>query len=101
MLDEIGPAHKKTFYVQLTLGVGIEVEEKYVGNGTSIKKAQQIVADMAYKATKFKKPTERNSDKENSKNKSSNTSDSKVNNNGDQSKSNKQHQSKFFIHLRF
>ncbi len=57
MLDEIGPAHKKTFYVQLKLRTGSKKDEEvYVGNGTSIKKAQQTVAEMAYRDTKFKKP---------------------------------------------
>lgn len=57
LLDEIGPAHKKVFYVQLKLGVGTDQVETYVSHNTSIKRAQQSVAEIALKETKFKKPT--------------------------------------------
>ncbi len=55
-MDEIGPAHKKTFFVQLKLGVGSETEESYSANSTSIKKAQHAAAEIALSQTKFKKP---------------------------------------------
>jgi len=56
LLDEIGPAHKKTFYVALKLGVGTEQEETFSSNGSSIKKAQHAAAEIALKNTKFKRP---------------------------------------------
>lgn len=56
LLDEIGPAHKKTFFVQLKLGAGSENEESYTANSTSIKKAQHAAAEIALSQTKFKKP---------------------------------------------
>jgi hypothetical protein len=56
LLDEIGPAHKKKFYVALKLGVGTEHEETFSSNGSSIKKAQHAAAEMALKTTKFKRP---------------------------------------------
>lgn len=61
LLDEIGPAHKKVFYVALKLGVGLGegVEETYNGRGTSIKKAQHAAAENALKSTKFKMPVAR------------------------------------------
>ena len=60
LLDEIGPAHKKMFFVSLKLGIGTETEETYTGNGTSIKKAQHAAAELALKETKFKHPVKRN-----------------------------------------
>ncbi|CAF0921654.1 unnamed protein product [Brachionus calyciflorus] len=59
LLDEKGPAHKKTFYVQLKLGVGLPEEESYQSSGNSIKKAQHKAAEIALNETKFKKPTPR------------------------------------------
>jgi double-stranded RNA-binding protein Staufen len=56
LLDEIGPAHKKKFYVALKLGVGTEHEETFSSNGSSIKKAQHAAAEIALKDTKFKRP---------------------------------------------
>ena len=56
LLDEMGPAHKKVFYVVLKLNVGAETEETYNGHGTSIKKAQHAAAENALKQTKFKIP---------------------------------------------
>jgi hypothetical protein len=60
LLDEIGPAHKKMFFVSLKLGIGTENEETYTGNGTSIKKAQHAAAEIALKETKFNHPVKRN-----------------------------------------
>jgi hypothetical protein len=60
LLDEIGPAHKKVFFVSLKLGIGTENEETFTGNGTSIKKAQHAAAEIALKETKFKHPVKRN-----------------------------------------
>lgn len=57
--NETGPAHKKTFFVTLKLGIGTENEESYNGSGTSIKKAQHAAAESALKATKYKMPTSR------------------------------------------
>lgn len=61
MLDEVGPAHKKVFYVALKLGAGLggDIEESYNGRGTSIKKAQHAAAENALKFTKFKIPVPR------------------------------------------
>ena len=61
--DEIGPAHKKKFFVQLKLDIGGENEEAFTANGTSIKKAQHAAAELALKQTKFKKPVRRDYDK--------------------------------------
>ena len=61
-MDEIGPAHSKTFYVALKLGLGLKNEESYTGSGLSIKKAQHNAADIALKETKFKKPPEKTND---------------------------------------
>ena len=60
MLDEIGPAHKKKFFVALKLDIGGEKEETFSANSTSIKKAQHAAAELALKQTKFKKPVNRN-----------------------------------------
>ncbi|RNA23404.1 double-stranded RNA-binding Staufen -like protein [Brachionus plicatilis] len=59
LLDEKGPAHKKTFYVQLKLGAGTSEEESYEANGSSIKKAQHKAAEMALNETKYAKPSPR------------------------------------------
>jgi hypothetical protein len=50
--NEVGPAHKKTFYIKLKLCDG----EEYHAEGTSIKKAQQAAAKMALDKTKFPRP---------------------------------------------
>jgi hypothetical protein len=88
LLDEIGPAHKKTFYVTLKLGVGTENEESYTGIGSSIKKSQHAAAELALKQTKFKKPIrekgESNDSKENEKDKTVN--DIKINSQNKKSK---------------
>lgn len=63
LLDEVGPAHKKVFFVALKIGVGSDAEETYNGRGTSIKKAQHSAAESALKATKFKMPVARNKKK--------------------------------------
>jgi hypothetical protein len=60
LLDEIGPAHKKIFFVALKLGLGTDDEESFTGNGTSIKKAQHSAAEQALKETKYKLPQKRN-----------------------------------------
>jgi dsRNA-specific ribonuclease len=61
LLDEIGPAHKKKFFVSLKLGIGLgsESEESFTANSTSIKKAQHSAAEIALKQTKFKRPVAR------------------------------------------
>lgn len=59
LLDEIGPAHKKVFYIMLKLGIGTENEEVYEAQGSSIKKTQHAAADLALKQTKFKMPVKR------------------------------------------
>ncbi|XP_070208413.1 double-stranded RNA-binding protein Staufen homolog isoform X2 [Littorina saxatilis] len=51
LVDEQGPAHKKTFFVKLKLG-----EEEYSAQGESIKKAQHAAADIALQETKFSHP---------------------------------------------
>lgn len=51
LVDEQGPAHKKTFYVKLKLG-----EEEYSASGESIKKAQHAGAAIALTATKYPHP---------------------------------------------
>ena len=51
LVDEQGPAHKKTFYVKLKLG-----EEEYSASGESIKKAQHAAAAIALVATKYQHP---------------------------------------------
>lgn len=65
MLDEVGPAHKKVFFVVLKLGAGLgePYEETYNGRGSSIKKAQHAAAENALKATKFKMPVARHKKK--------------------------------------
>jgi hypothetical protein len=93
LLDEVGPAHKKIFTVQLKLG-NLDVKnheassastelseiETYVANGTSIKRAQQTVAEQAYNQTKFKKLNEIKKDK-----KSNSNSNKKIENKDNQS----------------
>ena len=51
LVDEQGPAHKKTFFVKLKLG-----EEEYSAQGESIKKAQHAAAAIALQETKFSHP---------------------------------------------
>ncbi|CAH1994516.1 unnamed protein product [Acanthoscelides obtectus] len=48
---EEGPAHAKLFTVTLTVG-----EEKYTGQGTNLKKAQQSAASQAITETAYAKP---------------------------------------------
>lgn len=55
LVDETGPAHKKTFSVVLKLG-----DEEYAASGASIKKAQHAAAEIALRDTKYKNPTSRN-----------------------------------------
>ncbi|KAL5014604.1 hypothetical protein ScPMuIL_008874 [Solemya velum] len=52
LVDEQGPAHKKTFYVKLKLGD----TEEYSSNGPSIKKAQHLAAEEALQKTSFPHP---------------------------------------------
>lgn len=52
LVDEQGPAHKKTFFVKLKLG-----EEEYSAQGESIKKAQHAAAAIALASTKLSHPT--------------------------------------------
>ncbi|XP_055997431.1 double-stranded RNA-binding protein Staufen homolog isoform X2 [Ostrea edulis] len=52
LVDEQGPAHKKTFYVQLKLGD----TEEYAASGPSIKKAQHAAAAEALEKTTFTHP---------------------------------------------
>ncbi|KAL3892074.1 hypothetical protein ACJMK2_004311 [Sinanodonta woodiana] len=52
LVDEQGPAHKKTFYVKLQLGEN----EDYASSGPSIKKAQHAAAKMALEKTVYKHP---------------------------------------------
>ncbi|XP_014679069.1 PREDICTED: double-stranded RNA-binding protein Staufen homolog 2-like [Priapulus caudatus] len=52
LIDEQGPAHKKTFQVQLKLGDA----EEYTAEGASIKKAQHSAAAMALEQTKMRHP---------------------------------------------
>ena len=59
LMDEIGPAHKKTFFIQLKLGSDTDNEEAYTASGSSIKKTQHAAAELALKNTKFKKPEKR------------------------------------------
>lgn len=59
MLDEIGPAHKKTFFILLKLGIDSDKEETYKACGSSIKKTQHIAAELALKSTKFQMPVKR------------------------------------------
>ena len=54
LMDEQGPAHKKTFFVQLTLG-----GEEYRASGPSIKKAQHSAAAIALTQTELIKPPAR------------------------------------------
>lgn len=51
LVDEQGPAHKKTFYVKLKLG-----DEEYSASGESIKKAQHAAAAVALVETKHPHP---------------------------------------------
>jgi len=51
LVDEQGPAHKKTFYVKLKLG-----DEEYSASGESIKKAQHAAAAIALNETKYQHP---------------------------------------------
>ncbi|XP_074657003.1 double-stranded RNA-binding protein Staufen homolog [Tubulanus polymorphus] len=51
LVDETGPAHKKTFFVKLKLG-----EEEYDSSGASIKKAQHSAAETALQKTTYKHP---------------------------------------------
>lgn len=53
LVDEQGPAHKKTFYVTLKLG---DKGEEYSANGPSIKKAQHAAAAKALESTSFTHP---------------------------------------------
>jgi double-stranded RNA-binding protein Staufen len=53
LIDEQGPAHKKTFFVKLKLG---ETEE-FSSSGPSIKKAQHAAAKVALEQTKYPHPT--------------------------------------------
>ncbi|KAL8575957.1 hypothetical protein ACOMHN_051975 [Nucella lapillus] len=52
LVDEQGPAHKKTFFVKLKLG-----EEEYSAQGESIKKAQHAAAAIALQDTLFDQPS--------------------------------------------
>jgi double-stranded RNA-binding protein Staufen len=52
LVDEQGPAHKKTFFVQLKLGD----TEEYAASGPSIKKAQHAAAAEALEKTTFTHP---------------------------------------------
>lgn len=61
LLDEIGPAHKKTFFMLLKLGIDTNQEETYKASGSSIKKTQHNAAEIALKYTKFKVPVKRDS----------------------------------------
>ncbi|XP_053746133.1 double-stranded RNA-binding protein Staufen homolog 1 isoform X3 [Panthera pardus] len=51
LLREQGPAHRKVFTVQLTLG-----DQHWEAEGTSVKKAQHTAAAKALEGTKFPKP---------------------------------------------
>jgi len=51
LVDEQGPAHKKTFYVKLKLG-----DEEYSASGESIKKAQHAAAAIALEKTAYTHP---------------------------------------------
>jgi len=52
LVDEQGPAHKKTFFVKLQLGD----KEEYSASGPSIKKAQHAAAGTALEKTEYKHP---------------------------------------------
>lgn len=52
LVDEQGPAHKKTFFVKLQIGD----REEYSASGASIKKAQHAAAAIALEKTEFKHP---------------------------------------------
>ncbi|XP_060604773.1 double-stranded RNA-binding protein Staufen homolog isoform X2 [Ruditapes philippinarum] len=52
LVDEQGPAHKKTFFVKLQIGD----KEEYSASGPSIKKAQHAAAGIALEKTEFKHP---------------------------------------------
>ncbi|XP_052762983.1 double-stranded RNA-binding protein Staufen homolog isoform X2 [Mya arenaria] len=52
LVDEQGPAHKKTFFVKLQIGD----KENYSASGPSIKKAQHAAAEIALEKTEFKHP---------------------------------------------
>lgn len=62
LVDEQGPAHKKTFFVKLQIGD----REEYSASGPSIKKAQHAAAAIALEKTEYKhpppKPLRRNGD---------------------------------------
>ncbi|XP_041360861.1 double-stranded RNA-binding protein Staufen homolog isoform X2 [Gigantopelta aegis] len=60
LVNEEGPAHKKTFYVKLRLG-----EEEYSASGPSIKKAQHSAAAMALDKTSFNHPPQKTSTSQN------------------------------------
>ncbi|XP_046444046.1 double-stranded RNA-binding protein Staufen homolog isoform X1 [Daphnia pulex] len=51
LTEESGPAHQKTFVVNLKLG-----EEQYSATGQSIKKAQHAAAELALKKTDYQVP---------------------------------------------
>ena len=51
LTGEQGPAHKKTFFVDLKLG-----EEEYAASGASIKKTQHAAAAIALEKTQYKHP---------------------------------------------
>lgn len=51
LVAEEGPAHQKTYYMQLTLG-----EEVYHGSASSMKRAQHEVARMALERTSYRQP---------------------------------------------
>ncbi|XP_072259357.1 double-stranded RNA-binding protein Staufen homolog 1-like [Pyxicephalus adspersus] len=59
VIKEEGPAHCKTFTVQLTLG-----DQNWEAEGTSIKNAQHAAAAKALEGTKYPKPTARPSGEE-------------------------------------
>lgn len=52
LVDEQGPAHKKTFFVKLQIGD----KEEFSASGPSIKKAQHAAAAIALEKTEFKHP---------------------------------------------
>ncbi|GAB1600139.1 double-stranded RNA-binding protein Staufen homolog isoform X1 [Argonauta hians] len=58
LVDEIGPAHKKTFFVKLKLG-----EEEYSASGPSIKKAQHAAASIGLVKTAYNHPPPKSSPK--------------------------------------
>lgn len=58
LVDETGPAHKKTFFVKLKLG-----DEEYSASGPSIKKAQHAAASIGLETTAYKHPPAKSSPK--------------------------------------